>query len=270
MEQLVYKVGSASFKPKKSAFRFGLYVLIIGFFVLQDYISSQIRGTGFYISESLLYNHIWLFVVPLTLLELRLLSYFAYTNPIKRFLFLLLLSSLLVLLHITLFTSFFVSVSYLLWTPSHRFVSIFDSALSSEFSILALYYFFLPRLYKFYTKPIQESEIRAGYARTIRVRSGLKTIVLNPNTIETISTDKPYTFITTPADNFLDNRSLKAFQTILDPAEFVRVNRTTIVNKNCLLELKSRKNGDYDAVLRNKKTIRLSRHYRRNWKTLLQ
>lgn len=257
-------------KPKQIKNVAGIFVLVIGFFVLQDYLYSQIRETGFYISESLLYNSIWLFIVPLTLLELRVLSYCKFNNVVSLLLALLLMGGLLVLLHIALFTSFFVSVSHLVYSPSHRFTSIFKSALSSEFGILALYYFVLPILWKFFKKPIQGSLDSNTYPKDIRVKMGLKTISIPTKAIEIISSDKPYTSIVAEGNNFLDNRTLKDLQTVLDPTKFVRVNRSTIVNKNGISQITSRKNGDYDALLFNKKTIRLSRHYRANWQTLLQ
>ncbi|WP_103867619.1 LytTR family DNA-binding domain-containing protein [Aquimarina sp. I32.4] len=48
-----------------------------------------------------------------------------------------------------------------------------------------------------------------------------------------------------------------------------KLHRSVIVNKNHITELKSRKNGDYDCILTNGQSIRLSRHYRQNWNELL-
>ncbi|MBP7644450.1 MAG: hypothetical protein KA767_13995, partial [Saprospiraceae bacterium] len=42
---------------------------LVGFMLLavfQDYLFSKFQDTGFYLSESLLYNAIWLFLIPLT------------------------------------------------------------------------------------------------------------------------------------------------------------------------------------------------------------
>ena len=257
-------------KPKQIKNVIGILALIIALFVVQDYIYSQIRETGFYISESLLYNSIWLFIAPFTLLEFRLLSYFKFNSIVSLLFFLLLISSLLVLLHITLFTSSFVSISYLVYSPSHRFIRIFNSAVSSEFSILVLYYFFLPILLKLFKKPIQGHSDSQRYPKKIKVKTGLKTVSINTQAIEIISTDKPYTLIVTDENNFLDNRTLKDLQTLLNPTEFIRINRSTIVNKSFVNQITSRKNGDYDALLHSGKTVRLSRHYRANWETLLQ
>ncbi|MEO1054341.1 MAG: LytTR family DNA-binding domain-containing protein [Bacteroidota bacterium] len=270
MEQVVHQsISDYVFKPRKVKLWIGAFVLIIGLFVLQDYLYSQIRETGFYISESLLYNSIWLFTVPLTFLVFRLLSYFQLNGRVQLTLFLLLISGLFVLLHITLFTSFFVSVSYLVYSPSHRFIRIFTSALSNEFGILAIYYFSVPFLSKLFVKPAQEVSDSDSYHKSIKLKKGLKTISIDIQAIAMMTTDKPYTMFITDKESFFDHRTLKELQTILDPTQFIRVNRSTLINKYYIREVISRKNGDYDAVLRNDKTVRLSRHYRSNWQNLL-
>ena len=69
---------------------------------------------------------------------------------------------------------------------------------------------------------------------------------------------------------YLDNRTLKEFENILSNNNFVRVHRSTIINKMFVKELKSRQNGDYDCMLKSGKIVRFSRHYRTNWGDLLQ
>jgi len=68
---------------------------------------------------------------------------------------------------------------------------------------------------------------------------------------------------------FLHSESLKKIEKLLDAQVFLRVHRSTIVNKNYITELKSRKNGDYDGILTNGESVRFSRHYRQNWNKLL-
>ncbi|MEM1339645.1 MAG: LytTR family DNA-binding domain-containing protein [Bacteroidota bacterium] len=244
--------------------------LVIGLSIVQDFIFSKIRNTGFYLSDTLLYNTIWIFLIPITFLEIGFFSRCKYKTKIAFPFAILATSGILALLHILLFTTCFVSVSYLVFSPAHRFVRIFNSALSSEFSILVLYYFGVPIVSKLLTYPLDNTSKRSMYSKQIKVKEGRITIVIDTDTIETIATDKPYTLIATHKNSFYDNRTLKEFMTFLNPNEFLRVNRSTIVNKKAITQLTSRKNGDYDAVLHTNKTIRLSRHYRVNWKMLLQ
>lgn len=263
------KVNNKS-KSNRLQFWIGVLVLIIGLSVLQDFLFSNIRDTGFYLSDSLLYNSIWIFLVPLTFLEIGFLACFPLKNRIGLVLATLATSLVFTLLHLLIFTSFFVSVSHLVFSPAHRFSRIFYSALSSEFSILALYYCALPLVSRFQKGTLPSPLDDQGYPSIIKVKKGLKTVGIPVEAIQVISTDKPYTIIVTDGSTFLDNRTLKDFETVLDPGIFLRVNRSAILNEHFVMEVVSRKNGDYDAVLRNRTTVRLSRHYRTNWRHLLQ
>ena len=102
------------------------------------------------------------------------------------------------------------------------------------------------------------------------MKIGSKLITVPTATIQFIATDKPYSVVHTADQKFMDAKSLKEFETELDPKIFLRVHRSTILNARCIKELKSRSNGDYDATLKNGQTFRLSRHYRSNWQQLLQ
>jgi two-component system LytT family response regulator len=68
---------------------------------------------------------------------------------------------------------------------------------------------------------------------------------------------------------YFDSRTLKDFEDLLNPEFFLRVHRSSMVNTAYVKALTSRQNGDYDALLENGQTVRLSRHYRENWQQLL-
>jgi two-component system LytT family response regulator len=48
----------------------------------------------------------------------------------------------------------------------------------------------------------------------------------------------------------------------LDPAEFIRIHRSTIVNAARIKEIKPDAHGDYDIVLSDGRTLKMSRSYR--------
>lgn len=113
------------------------------------------------------------------------------------------------------------------------------------------------------------TNLATRYPEKVRLKIGSKIITIPASTIQLISTDKPYTAVYTNGRRILDNKSLKEFQTKLDPTIFLRVHRSTIINAAYIKELKSRSNGDYDAKLENGEVIRLSRHFKNNWKQLI-
>ncbi|WP_341227607.1 LytTR family DNA-binding domain-containing protein [uncultured Arcticibacterium sp.] len=240
-----------------------LLVFVFLLAVLQDYIYSRLQQTGFYLSESLLYNTFWVFFIPLTIFINRLLSRANPKNEISKLPYNLGIGIAFSFLHITLFASLFVLISHMAFSPPHRFSNIFNAAFSNQFYIATLWYMIIPALY------ISRSKSNSSYSDNIKVKAGSKIISITTASIQLISTDKPYSIIYTDDQKFLENKSLKELETELDPTIFLRVHRSTIINCTYLKELKSRSNGDYDALLENGQTIRLSRHYRNNWHQLL-
>ena len=248
-----------------------LYVIIVVFVfllaVLQDYIYSSVQQTGFYLSESLLYNTFWAFFIPFTIFINRLIKIINPKSKWDKLPFNLGIGIAFSFLHIVLFASLFVLVSNLLFNPPHRFSNIFNAAFSNQFYIALVWYIIFPAIYSSRRKPIN---LTTPYPEKIKLKIGSKIITIPTSSIQLISTDKPYSIVYTNDQKFLDNKRLKEFERELDPAIFLRVHRSTIINSAYLKELKSRSNGDYDAKLANGQIIRLSRHYRNNWLKLLQ
>jgi len=235
--------------------------------VFQDYIYSRIQQTGFYLSESLLYNTFWIFFIPFTIVIYRLVNLINPYNQLSRFPLNLGVGIVFGFLHLLLFASSFVFISSLVFMPTHRFANIFNAALSNQFFIALIWYVIFPAMYISIRKPTNST---TRYRNKIRLKIGSKIITVPIASIQLISTDKPFSVIYTSDRKILDNKSLKEFETELDPTYFMRVHRSTIVNATYIKELKSRSNGDYDATLENGQVIRLSRHFRNNWKQLIQ
>lgn len=251
--------------------RFPLYLIVVVFVfllaILQDYIYSQIQNTGFYLSESALYNTFWIYFIPLTIYINRLIK---IVNPKNKFIKLPInfgIGLLFSFFHLLLFALLFVLVSSLVFEPAHRFSSIFNSALSNQFYIALLWYSIFPAIY--FSK-LKSTYLKKPYPDKIKLKIGSKILSISTSTIRFISTDRPYSIIHTNDKKILDNKSLKEFETKLDPNIFLRVHRSSIINATYVKEVKSRNNGDYDATLQSGHVIRLSRHFRDNWKQLIQ
>ena len=243
-----------------------LVIIVFLFAVIQDYIYSKIKDTGFYISESLLYNTFWVFFIPFSIITNRIVTSVNPKNKFHKSPYNIGIGIVFSLIHLIAFTAFFVFISYLIFTPSHRFVAIFNTAFSNQFYIALLWYVLLPVVYNSKHTP---SKALTRYPEKLKLKVGSKTIMVLASSIQFISTDKPYTLVYTDDQKILDNTSLKEYETLLNPTIFLRVHRSTIINSTYIKELKSRSNGDYDAKLKNGQWIRLSRHYRSNWHLLL-
>ncbi|MEM6816773.1 MAG: LytTR family DNA-binding domain-containing protein [Bacteroidota bacterium] len=263
-------VKSEVFEPRSNLFFLTILSLVMGISVFQDYLFSEFRNTGFYISESLLYNTIWAFLLPLICLQSAIDKKIESKITAVKFLLRTATSITLSIAHILCFALFFVGVSSLLFSPPHKFVRIFTNALSNQFYILFLFYVLAPYVKQyviFNTRGPVRSKTK--YPSKIKVKSGSKFILLETNRIQIIAADKPYTAIISDTEKYLDNRPLKNLEDLLNPYRFVRVHRSKIINPTFVKELRSRQNGDYDAILENGHYVRLSRHYKQNWEHLL-
>lgn len=250
--------------------KFNLYAALLAVAVLlsiaQDFLFSYFQNTGFYLSESLLYNSIWLFFIPVALLEVRLLKSFQIESKVVRILRQLGISIVFSLMHVLIFASAFTLISYLVFSPPHRFELIFYGAISNQLFLIFLFYTFFPYLSAL-LKPKSRPNETVNTSLQVKRDSGF--INIETSSILLISTDKPYSAIITESQKYLDDRSLKELESLLAHETFKRVHRSSIINLQMVTELKSRKNGDYDALLKNGQTVRLSRHLRDNWISLI-
>ncbi len=55
---------------------------------------------------------------------------------------------------------------------------------------------------------------------------------------------------------------MKELEACLDPKQFIRNHRSTIVNKNVIEKFCSQVNGEYFLVLKNGKELKVSRSYK--------
>lgn len=239
--------------------------------IFQDYLFSKFYITGFYLSESMLYNTYWLFFIPLIYIILKL---YRKVNPNSNnsiIISQLIVSATTSILHILVFTSFFIFISNLLYENPHHFYGIFKSAISNQLFITLIIYAVLPVVILYFIKPeIRKDNSKRNYINSIMVKENNNiSLKLDIKTVQSIETDRPYSKLITSNRNYLHSKSLKAFEKILDPSIFIRVHRTAIINKSNICSLQSRKNGDYDALMSNGHYVRLSRHYRKNWRQLI-
>jgi DNA-binding LytR/AlgR family response regulator len=80
------------------------------------------------------------------------------------------------------------------------------------------------------------------------------------------SASPPYISICMADKKYLYTDTLKSLSGKLNPAQFIRVHKSTIINIAMVESFTSRLNGDYDLTMKNKATIRVSRHYAADFK----
>ncbi|MEW6982973.1 LytR/AlgR family response regulator transcription factor [Colwelliaceae bacterium 6471] len=71
-----------------------------------------------------------------------------------------------------------------------------------------------------------------------------------------------YMCVHTEAETHILRKTMKQLEETLDPKQFVRSHRSTIVNKNFIQKFCSQLNGEYYLVLSNGKELKVSRSYK--------
>lgn len=246
-----------------------LYVLIIG----QDYIYSVLRHTGFYWSEVLVFNSYWLLFIPISFFIKKMspISWFQEKSIPFKMGCSLMATFVFSITHLLIFASLITVISQLFFTPPHRFMTTLISSVSNDFYLTILVYFFVTYVFqsakrKTITVPSNSSP---SYPKILSIKHHKQQIQIEVSSIFYFETNKPYTTLYTENEKYLWSENLKTIEQTLDPDLFLRIHRSTIVHKTYISKLMSRKNGDYDIVLKNNHTLRMSRHYRKNWEHLL-
>lgn len=243
------------------------FIAIYIFAIFQDYIFSKVKPAGFYWSDTMLYNIYWLLFIPFIQIANSFYNKVQPKSVTNKILYALSTGIIFSLLHIFIFTSIFILGSNLIYSVPHRFLTILKNAISNQLHITIIIYLFNPFVLDYHKRKRQTLTQKTN--KTITLKNGTRRIKIDISTILFIKTDRPYTMVYSSSQKFLHDESMKKLEKLLNSQIFLRVHRSTIINKNHIAELKSRKNGDYDGILTNGQTIRFSRHYRQNWNDLL-
>jgi len=100
------------------------------------------------------------------------------------------------------------------------------------------------------------------YLERLVIKSGGRVTLLRVAEVEWIDAEGDYVRIHVGKQWHLLRETMKRLETQLDPARFVRIHRSTIVNLERVKELQPFFRGEYVVVLHNGTTLKLSRGYR--------
>jgi two-component system LytT family response regulator len=94
------------------------------------------------------------------------------------------------------------------------------------------------------------------------VRHAERFLLLRTDEIHWISSANEYATLHTTRGDWLLRMPITELAARLDPGQFARIHRGTIVNLDRVREIQPRSHGDYDVVLEDGTELRLSRSYR--------
>jgi len=86
--------------------------------------------------------------------------------------------------------------------------------------------------------------------------------MLRVSEIDWIEADGHHVRIRALGEVITVRQRLRSFEEALDPVQFLRIHRSTIVNLDRVRELRHWFGGDYQVLLRDGAELRLSRNYR--------
>jgi two-component system LytT family response regulator len=100
------------------------------------------------------------------------------------------------------------------------------------------------------------------YLDRIVVRSRSRILFLDVAEVTWLEAFGNYVRFHTPAEVYTVRGTLTSFEKELDPARFVRIHRSMIVNRDVIRELHSRRTGDFTLVTQGGEQLTLSRNFR--------
>ncbi len=113
----------------------------------------------------------------------------------------------------------------------------------------------LQDIFRFYTE-------QQRYRKRLSVKVKDKIILLEVRNIDWIKATEGYLEISVHQKKYLIQDSLKNLELQLNPSDFVRIHRSTIINLERIHALEPWFNGEYHVILKNEERFKLSRNYR--------
>ena len=102
------------------------------------------------------------------------------------------------------------------------------------------------------------------YLNRVVVKSRGRVVFLKIEEVDWIETSANYVELHSGKESYLLRETLTALEDRLNPRQFVRVHRSTIVNIDRVQELQPWSHGDFIVVLKDGTKLRMSRRYREN------
>jgi two-component system, LytTR family, response regulator len=117
---------------------------------------------------------------------------------------------------------------------------------------------------------LDELRTRGQYTERLVVRSGGRIVILRVADIDWVEAASNYVRLHAGDREYLLRETMTALEGKLDPAEFVRIHRSTIVRIDRIRELEPLFQGDYVVILEDGTRLTSSRGYRERLQELLQ
>ena len=116
---------------------------------------------------------------------------------------------------------------------------------------------------------LEDLKTPQGHLERLVVKSSGRLFFLRAEEIDWIESSGNYVSLHVGSESHLLRETMNGIEAKLDPARFIRIHRTAIVNIDRIKELQPLFHGEYDVVLRTGTTLTLSRGFRDRLQGLL-
>lgn len=237
----------------------GMIAIAVSFTSAQDLLRAKLNNTAFYLSESLLYASFWVFFLPV----LVLLHVSITNTALKRSVWYSTGAALLcAILHLLLVPAAIHQLSAAFFEHTYAFAGVLEYTIAEDLYLLLFVYGLAGwAMHAAINKKGDSQEPGKPYMQNLLVQTGRTSLPVLVDEIVSIQAATPYVAIHLEGKKLLHNQTMAAMMEQLDPDNFLRVHRSSIVNLKKVQSCRSRLNGDYDLEMQNGDIIRLSRNY---------
>lgn len=153
--------------------------------------------------------------------------------------------------------------------PLVVFTTAYETYAVEAFDVEAIDYLLKPfddQRFAAALRRVEHSLVRApaasSYVQRLVIRSIGRVQFVDVAQIDWLEASGNYVEIHTGTTSFLHRERLRVLETQLDPALFLRIHRSIIVQRAAVQELRPLPGGDYSVLIRGGAPLRLSRTYR--------
>ncbi|MEJ5268154.1 MAG: LytTR family DNA-binding domain-containing protein, partial [Bacteroidales bacterium] len=110
-----------------------------------------------------------------------------------------------------------------------------------------------------FNKIVENYNENKEFINRVVVKSGIRIVIIPVEKIYCIESADDYVVILSETGEFVKNSTMKYFEKSLNPNDFVRVHRSTIINVNKIKEIQPYSKENFSIILNNGKIVRTSR-----------
>jgi two-component system, LytTR family, response regulator len=109
---------------------------------------------------------------------------------------------------------------------------------------------------------LDEFRKKQKHLQRILIRAEGKIYFIKTDDIRWIEAEEKYVWLHTAKESHLHRATMNSLESQLDPAKFIRIHRSQIVNMEFILEIQPWAHGDYVILLKDGKQLPLGRSYK--------